>query len=252
MLSAMTKYPYIPDLVTLNHTFFNDFRLSHLVDLQLDHTEINFIDERNFSGIPNLRVLNISHNYISIYDLRIFFREILQHLSKLETLDISHQTDTMKFFAVNVVFYLPPNLFSLDMSYIKRADDIEPFILGLNNPSKLSYFKFQGNMVNNLSEFEFYSPDTTARFVADFAHNNMISFTGSFNKSILFNGLCVSGLILYDNRLGDELSHNGEYVFKYLKDLLTLDLSSNGIKHLPHSTFKNQNNLRLNQKNLSV
>ena len=66
----------------------------------------------------------------------------------------------------------------------------------------------------------------------------------SFNKSILIYALRVSCLVLSDNNLGDELSLKGDYVFDYFKDLTSLDLSLNGIKRLPFSTFKNQTQLR--------
>ena len=41
------------------------------------------------------------------------------------------------------------------------------------------------------------------------------------------------------------MSIEGENGFEYFKDLLSLDLSSNGIKSLPDSVFKSQNNLRI-------
>ena len=244
----MIKAVFVPDMVTLNETFFRDFRLPYLVNMQLAGAQISIITskERNFSVLPNLVVLNMSHNYISLYDMKFMFLNNLQHLPKLKLLDISHQTSLLLYDTNGITFYLPPNLSELDMSNtIQRTEvDIEPFVLEFKNPSKLGYLKFQGNMVHHLSEFNMVSPDLNVRFVADLSQNNMISFAGSFNKTIMVHGLCVSGLLLYDNKLGDELGNSGEYVFKYLKNLVTLDLSSNGIKHLPYSTFKNQNNLR--------
>ena len=115
----------------------------------------------------------------------------------------------------------------------------------LSNPSNMNYLNVQGNSGYNSIEFLFKIPDTSVELAADFSHNNLISFAGSFNTSILYSGLCVVSLSLNDNKLGNELSVKGENSFEYFKDSLSLDLSSNGIKSLPDSVFKSQNNLRI-------
>ena len=72
----------------------------------------------------------------------------------------------------------------------------------------------------------------------------MIALAGSFDTSILTNGLQVTGILLYENKLGDELKYKGDFIFKHFKNLISLDLSSNEITDLPPTVFKNQNNLR--------
>ena len=71
----------------------------------------------------------------------------------------------------------------------------------------------------------------------------MLSFTGAFNHTLMFSKLRVGSLILYENRLGEELGANGDHTFKDLKDIKTLDLASNQIKTLPYSTLGNQHEL---------
>ena len=93
-------------------------------------------------------------------------------------------------------------------------------------------------------QFDVLETDSDVMFVGDFSRNGMISFAGSFNKSILTSGLQVTGLLLYDNELGEELRDKGDFIFEHFKDLISLDLSSNEIKDLPRTVFKNQNDLK--------
>ena len=173
----------------------------------------------------------------------MFSTRILVHLSSLRELDISHQTGVKLGVRYSIGFCLPPNLATLDMSYIKHEYDNVPLSVLLLNSSKLRYFKFQENYVGVLLEFNVIEPDPSVMFVADFSRNSLVSFAGSFDKSIS-SGLRVKGLLLYENKLGDELRDKGDFIFKHFADLISLDLSSNGIKYMPRTIFKNQNHLR--------
>ena len=85
-------------------------------------------------------------------------------------------------------------------------------------------------------------PDFNVLFEADFSSNNMVSFNGSLYQSI-HKSLLVKSLLLQRNKLGQVLDKYGEQIFKHFRNLTKLDLSSNDIKNLPHSTFENQHEL---------
>ena len=248
VLESMSRDKYITDLITLNDTFFEKLHLCHLVDLQIGNAHILSViyTETHFTRLQNLEILNMSNNYISMNELYYLFDNVLRHLTNLRELDISNQFDLNRFATVFAVFDLPPNLSKLDMSYIyiQQKRNSEPFSLTLRNPSRLSYLKYQGNYVGVLLKLDGSFPDPSVEFVADFYRNGMISFAGSFDTSILLGGLRVMVLLLYDNKLGDELREKGHLIFQHFKDLISLDLSSNGIEDMPRTVFKNQNDLR--------
>ena len=76
------------------------------------------------------------------------------------------------------------------------------------------------------------------------SNNNMISFAGSFDFTIVYDGLQVNSLLLSGNKLGEQLAgEKGDHVFQYFKDLVKLDLSSNDIKTLPFTIFENTTGL---------
>ena len=108
--------------------------------------------------------------------------------------------------------------------------------------------------MGTLGSFDVWHPDSTVSFEADLSRNNMISFNGTFDKSIQ-SGLNVHSLLLYDNKLGQELGERGLDIFRTFKNLTKLDLTSNEIKMLPQSTFENQHAmeyLNLSKNALSV
>ena len=226
--------------------FFEEFHLPHLVDLHIGGTRIKTIiyTKKTFTGLPKLEILNLSRNYISVSDLCLLFTDYLIHLSNLRELDISHQNGMTLGDTQGAVLDLPENLAKLDMSNIRHELNNVPLHLKLLNPSRLQNFKFQENYVDVLEKFYFKEPDPSIMFQADFSRNGLISFAGSFNESILESGLRVSGLLLYDNKLGNELRDKGDFIFEHFKDLNFLDVSSNGIKNMPPTIFKNQNDLK--------
>ena len=171
VLSKMKIFQYgIDEIVRLNETFFADFKLPHLVSLQMDHTVICLVKYdpiKVFAGTPNLQVLNMSHNCLSvdvIYNL--FYR--LQYSLNLLNIDISHQTGPALDYDWTPNLPLPPNLTELDLSYIKQTYNCAPLHITLEKPTKLNYFNFQGNSGCELKEFIFDKPDASVKFVADF------------------------------------------------------------------------------------
>ena len=245
VLESMCK-DFSKTLTSLNDTFFKEFNLPHLVDLHIGSAQITTIIyiRPNFTGLPKLENLNLSRNYMSMADLFWLSVKYLKHLSSLRELDISHQIGMTLGDMQPAKFNVPPNLVKLDMSNIRHEYINIPFEMFIGNPSKLQYFKFQENYIDNFKKFDVQEPGSKVKFVADFSRNGLSSFAGSFNKSILESGLRVSGLLLYDNKLGDELRDKGDFIFEHFKDLQSLDVSSNGIKNMPSTIFKSQNDLR--------
>ena len=242
VLTSMSMGSSSKELSTQNETFFEKYNVTPFVDSQIKNTRIESVNnsKETFTILPKLESLNMSRNFISVPDLSSLFSDYLMHLSNLRELDISHQNGIPLGDSQSAVFKLPPNLSKLDMSNIEH--NIAPLRLELIGPSRLQYFKFQKNYVEELREFYFEKPDPSIWFVADFSRNSLVSFAGSFNESIL-SGLRVSGLLLYDNKLGDELRDKGDFIFEQFENLTSLDLSSNEIKDLPRTVFKNQNKL---------
>ena len=135
------------------------------------------------------------------------------------------------------IFYPPTNLASLDLSYIlPPSEDTRNVTLTIDPPPK--YLNFQSNSVTVLAAF-IVLDNCSIPMGVDFSRNNMISFEGSFDEAIRFKNLTVTSLILFDNQLGEQLNERGDQMFKHFRDLTKLDLTLNGIKQLPHSTFEN-------------
>ena len=238
----------LPDMVFLNQSICEKLVLPHLEDLQIDNTQIyNIHTESCFSGLPNLKVLNLSLNYLSIFELEYMFEHNLQTMNNLIELDVSHQDVIPRFIQVKAVLYLPQNLTHLDMSSVRRAGDSRPFLLAIFSTKNLKCLNFQSNFVTSLRRLRVDETNSSAPFEIDFSHNNMVSFAGSFDNAIVDRGLKVVSLHLSDNKLANELEDKTKQVFKYFDELTELDLSSNAIKTLPRSIFNNLRQLvRLN------
>ena len=233
------------ELVILNGTFMNALAgIRRLVDLQMDNAEIYSIQDtrKHLTQLINLQKLNISFNFISMKDIAAID---WTRLRSLRDLDISHQmfiTSDIKF---RVELALPSNLSKLCMSHIRRLDDNLPIEVVISDPTRTGNFEFPEKSVDTLKIVVVLGQDPffNVHFNADFSSNNMVSFNGSSDKS-RHNRFLVRGLLLQRNTLGKHLGENGEEVFKHFKHLKKLDLSSNDIKHLPYSTFENQQRLK--------
>ena len=105
----------ILDIVNLNETFFANFQLPSLLDLQFDHTDFGFVTFDSlliFVGIPNLKVglLNMSHNFLSAGIISGILLS-LENLLYLQNIDMSHQTGPMRDKEWRADVYSPRNLF---------------------------------------------------------------------------------------------------------------------------------------------
>ena len=168
-----------------------------------------------------------------------------KRLINLRDLDISYQTFIMYDIQFAVQLALPMNLSKLRLSHTRRTDDNLPIEIIISDETSVGYLNFPRKSVNTLSIFVVLGldPDFNVSFEADFSSNNMVSFNGSLYKS-KHNRLFVNSLLLQRNRLGQDLDKNGETIFKHYENVKRLDLSSNDIKNLPHSTFENQRELK--------
>ena len=161
VLSSMWKRILTTELITLNDTFFEEFHLPYLSDLQLESAQINSVayTKPTFTGLPNLEILNMSNNYISMIDLYFLLSDFLKHLTNLQELDISYQFDLRRSIFGFFSFDLPPNLSKLDMSYMRPKHDHEATSLTFSDSSGLSYFSYTGNYVEVLLQFDVNDPD---------------------------------------------------------------------------------------------
>ena len=138
---------------------------------------------------------------------------------------------------------LPRNLATLDLSYISR--NVKNFIFVVSYSWKLRYLNLRGNSINLLSRFYINQNNTEVKFTADISQNKMVTlYSDAFRESVE-SGLRISGLLLSENKLGDQLGRSDEQIFKLLRDLRVLDLSLNDIKNLPYNAFKNNANLEM-------
>ena len=184
-------------------------------------------------------MLNLSLNYLSIFELEYIFEHNLQTMNNLIELDVSHQDVIPRFIQVKAILYLPQNLTHLDMSSVRRAGDSRPFLLAIFSTKNLKCLNFQSNFVTSLRRLRVDETNSSAPFEIDFSRNNMVSFAGSFDDAIVNRGLKVVSLHLSDNKLANELENGSKQIFKHFDELTELDLSSNTIKTLPRSIFNN-------------
>ena len=250
-LSHMFKYKHRSELVVLNGTFCANLVLPHLTDLQMDHTQLYDVtriptSETCFSNLVNLKRLNVSSNFISLNAIQRLFQYDLTSSLNLIEIDISHQYDlTIGVSRKPLWLQVNPGLKIMHMSSVRRANVGIPFEFHIDSATSVEYLNFQNNRVERLSIFDIDRSTTSTPITVDFSRNNMISFAGSFDQSILEKGLLVCTLLLHWNKLGEELSKHGDTIFRNFKDLKELDLTLNEIKTLPYSTFKNQEKIEV-------
>ena len=226
--------------VTLNESFCENLFLPNLTVLRMDHAKLEGITSKQkngcFSNLKKLKKLNLAYNFFTPESLNSTFNEQLYPTNLVE-LNISHQTGSSHHHSKFLRYKLPSQLETLDMSRIRHYTS-KWITIELLTPTNLKYFYFRGNSVKVMCNITITRNKSSIPFEADFSRNHMISFTGSFNKSIK-NGLKVVSLSMSENRLGRELAKNGDKAFAYFKDLSKLDLSANDITTLPDSIFGN-------------
>ena len=226
-------------VIILNDTFCGNLILPYLTDLQLDHGGIydirSYGQKGCFSKLTNLRMLNLSFNHLSLS--RNQLSSIIGDISNRFQLDISHQNAISEYSDEGFLWldHLP-NLGKIDISVIMNSDNNFPITVTCDS---LKYLNIQGNFVRVLKNITFRRNSSEIPFEADFSHNNMISFAGAFDYVTVEYGLKVITLLFSDNKLGRELSENEGSLFDHLADLIKLDFSSNEIKTLLQSIFKN-------------
>ena len=231
---------WMPPVTIFDSTFAKSLACCpNVEELQLDDT--NAIDVKDLC----YKSVNLSKNYFDIFNIYTVIGHFY-NCKKLTALDLSYQINTggENYDSLDL-FYLPENLAILDMSYfsIKFTNDMRNFSFGIYRSWKLKHFSFRGNSVSVLSRFSILQNNTEVEFTADLSRNKMVTlYPDAFRESV-GSGLRFGGLLLSENKLGDQLGKSDQQIFKLLRHLRVLDLSFNDIKNLPYGAFKNNANL---------
>ena len=233
---SMPPQHAIPELVILNGSFCENLNFPHLTDLHVDHSRLVGVRHRGgcFSQLSQMKVLNLQFNCFSLLEINGLNLGMMTNLIEI---NLSHQYNPL-IERSDITFFSPMNLANLDMSYILQpSENIRNLTFMFLPPAK--YLNFQGNSVTVLEDFVVLRDNLDTPMEVDFSRNNMISFAGSFDNALSIHNLTVASLILSENQLGEQLGERGDQIFKYFRDLTKLDLTLNGIKQLPYSTFGN-------------
>ena len=246
-LSYMSGAKFLPwdteatRMVILNDSFCEKLIFPHLTNLQLDFTGLYAIQSSLsvgcFDELRNLKIINMTFNYLTFFNMQYLVSSHLQLMPNLIELDISHQNSLffVKPLSITSKIAVPASLVRLNLSCIMHFGAMDRFDLEFPTSHNLKYLYMRNNFIIYLTSFK---ADSLVLIEVDFSRNNMISFADAFEVAIN-NGLVVRGLFLSENRLGGELENYGYKSFANFRDLAKLDLSSNNIKYLPPSVFKN-------------
>ena len=199
-LSFMHGNDMILSPVSLEDLFCEKLALPHLVDLLMDHTQLIAVHPNCFIELLNLKVLNLSFNLLTIeYFYFIIIPSLLPH-KHLTELDMSYN-NYRDFVGKRLDFGLPPTLTKLNMSSIWRSTDYSNITISFTpqEPNKLEYLTFRSNSISILHEVRLLGNTRNVSF--DFSNNNIISFTGAFDRAITEDGLRVQSLLLSGNKL---------------------------------------------------
>lgn len=190
-----------------------------MAKLNLSNNHIEYIEDNNFAGVPNLYSLDISHNEITGFKLNI------STLTNLKAL------------------YFKNN----------KLTNISGLFSSLFN---LSYLDLSHNNIQNVSEKDSHNfPNLTVLYLD---HNNITSFnnptanrlTTLIDLSLSGNNISNINLSYYQELMAIDLSNNRLTHIKrsFLEKnefLQALDVSRNEIADIPPGTFRFMKNLKL-------
>ena len=207
---SKAKFPWqtdVTNMVILNDSFCEKLIFPHLTNLQLDFTGLYYIQTSVpggcFRELQNLKILNISFNYLTFFNMQYLVQSQLQLMPYLIELDISHQNSLFfvePLLAISPKIAVPSSLIRLNLSSMVHFGALERFILNLPTSHNLIYLNMQSNFIKFLTSF---NSNSQVPIEVDFSRNNMISFAGAFDVAIVSYGLVVHGLFLSENRLGE-------------------------------------------------
>ena len=149
----VTKDITVPELVVLNDSFCENLDFPYLTHLHLDHSLLYQLGSRHnrncFSKLSKLKMLNLSFNGLSAYEIGSWNLSTLENLVEI---DISNQNYPI-FGEIWGLFTPPRNLLTLDMSSI-----LQPSGKTWNAwidviASQTKYLNFQSNAVSVLQTF---------------------------------------------------------------------------------------------------
>lgn len=186
--------------------------------LELSHFNISKIDSMAFVDLPVLAKLNLSNNYISSIEPDSF-----KNVNNLYSLDISHNNLVDLTFTGGVL----NNLKALHISN-NNLTDISSL---LSNTCKLSYLDLSFNNIRNVSEMNAVSlPNLTVLFL----DNNKLQY---FNSPTVNTLSSLIDLGLSSNEIKD-------IQLNYFKELMSVDLSNNGMTFINRTFLENNDHLQ--------
>lgn len=227
-----------------------------LKTLDIGWNRINYIDSKCVENFP------ISLRYISLKQNKIDSGNFLEHLRRLDNLeifDISYQyynnieesafinDDNSTSFKMHSIFptqdnntgddriYLPKNVKTIYMNDIKLDYPVPSVAFG---PNKLQYLDSSSCMLK-----AFLGPWTGLKDLQFFnLSNNRLKY---FSPRTLSDMANLKTLLLQDNQIALSLSLDNECLtFSRQEKLEELDLSNNAIKDLPYKIFHNLTSLK--------
>uniref|UniRef100_A0A0N5AN75 LRRCT domain-containing protein n=1 Tax=Syphacia muris TaxID=451379 RepID=A0A0N5AN75_9BILA len=185
-------------------------------ELRLNDNQLYEISQFSLDEVPRIRHLYLQNNYLTEFNTA----EIVDELTKLETLDISNN----RLSRVPLVKGFP-NLFQINLEN-NRISQTDSFTFS-ENP-RLRYINLQNNQISSMAPRTFSDLHSLTRLLLA---NNAIRY---IDKDLFYNMEDLEQLTLSNNSL-NELEN---YTFVGIPSLKMLDLSYNGLHKIALSTFK--------------
>ncbi|KAI4472762.1 hypothetical protein M0802_016515, partial [Mischocyttarus mexicanus] len=234
----------------LTRLTYNFDAAPNLVHLYLNNNNITTYAPRLFNELTNLEVLDLSENYVELFDDSLFRKLkllknlnlaknnlmqitpfMLKNLKNMEILDISY----------NHFYRMPSDLFKRNKK-LRRIyfHDNQKNIRTLpdyffSNLTKLERVKLNNNDFLSLSE-HLFTGSKSLKYI-NLSDNNLSTLPEN-----IFRGLInLQELLLKDNLI----THLPKKIFNGLRKLRKLDISGNRLDFVPKGLFENLNSLKI-------
>ena len=139
-----------------------------------------------------------------------------------------------------VFVVLSPQMTTLNISGVNtclKEHEIREIIL--QDQNSLTTFEYRNNFLKNLRKLMIMKPNRTVLLSVDLSNNKLTTLYPDVLSESIAKGLRIGGLMLSDNRLGEQFDNQTSNVFENYPELKILDLSLNGINTLAGSMFVN-------------
>ena len=243
LLSHFRQKCVDPDPVILNSTFFHQFDLPYLKRADFDNTNIYDVKEWRYPRkVNNLQHISFAFNSIG-HDQMWRLTQITHKLERLRNLDLSFQAKSSQPF---VFVVLSPQMTTLNISGVNtflKEHEIREIIL--QDYNSLTTFEYRNNFLKNLRKLSIAKPNRTVLLNVDMSNNKLTTLYPDVLSESIAKGLRIGGLMLSDNRLGEQFDNQTCDVFKNYPEMKILDLSLNGINTLADTMFANLTSLEI-------